>query len=45
MIYFLFWVSTWFYESVVCSNGIFGDFDLEHFGFNYIEALAVLRKR
>jgi predicted SAM-dependent methyltransferase len=39
------WETTSFIEAVARSNGIVGDFDIEHCGFNYMEALAVLRKR
>lgn len=39
------WDTNSFIETLVRSNGMVGDFDIEYCGFNWMEAVTVLRKR
>lgn len=39
------WDTNSFIETIVRSNGMVGDFDIEYCGFNWMEAVTVLRKR
>lgn len=39
------WETNSFIEALVRSNGLVADFDIEYCGFNWMEAIAVLRKR